>query len=224
MGDTTYCNYPPAAKLKKHIGDSVVNYEEVVALKPDYIFADKLANEGSLKKLRELSESPITLSFTNMLDLDKSIIEIGSQTGKSKQAQAVVQTMHAEESAARNLLSSKQHSQIRYVFLVGAKPLWVAGARSFIKSLLSEINAVNVGPNTDYQSWSLESLIAANPNVIFCSADDKSIILSDPAWQSIPAVEHKNIIVINPDTTERPGPRLADSLLQIAKTLSDSKL
>ena len=40
VGDTTYCDYPPAARRVAKIGDVRVNYERVVALRPDLVVGD----------------------------------------------------------------------------------------------------------------------------------------------------------------------------------------
>src|SRR4051794_2163873 len=54
VGDTVYCDYPAEAKKITKIGDSATNIEKVVALKPDLVVADAIANRAALPKLISL--------------------------------------------------------------------------------------------------------------------------------------------------------------------------
>jgi iron complex transport system substrate-binding protein len=224
VGDTTFCDYPPDAKSKPHVGDSVINYEELVALKPDLIIGDSLANQAGIGKIESMGLPLDCFQFDSLEDIQLSIRAIGIATGTSSQAHTLINSMESKESESKRIVFNSQHPAIRYAFVIGAKPLWVAGKRAFVSSALDMISAVNIAPSTNYQAWSLESLIASKPNVVFCAAGDKSIIMSDPAWMAVPAVQHGNVFIIDPNTAERPGPRLADALFAMSKQLAGAKL
>ena len=53
IGDTTYCDYPPAARTKAKIGDVNANYEKILALRPDLIVASD-ANKTAATRLTSL--------------------------------------------------------------------------------------------------------------------------------------------------------------------------
>ena len=54
VGDTTYCDFPAAARRVAKIGDVRVNYERVVALRPDLVVGDVVAEPGATARLGEL--------------------------------------------------------------------------------------------------------------------------------------------------------------------------
>src|SRR5687768_11842788 len=54
VGVTTWCEYPPEAKRIAKIGDMRVNYEAVVALKPDLILSSQNLAARTNEQLRGL--------------------------------------------------------------------------------------------------------------------------------------------------------------------------
>src|SRR5579872_772992 len=54
VADTTYCDYPPQAKGLPKIGDSNTSTEKVIAMRPDLVVADAVANRRAIEPLERL--------------------------------------------------------------------------------------------------------------------------------------------------------------------------
>jgi iron complex transport system substrate-binding protein len=81
---------------------------------------------------------------------------------------------------------------------------------------------VNVAADlpSQFPSLSQEAAIARRPEVLITSAPEWSKDLAGrPAWRSVPAVKSRRFFSPPPDITERPGPRLADAVLMLARFL-----
>lgn len=218
VADTANCDYPPAAKLKPHIGDMNINIETVVALKPDLVVGDSVWNAADIARLKELrlnifDPHPITIE-----DVETEINQLGAATGAGRQAKIIVTGMQAKVSLARRLAGQNKRRP-RVLCLVGYDPLYVAGPGTFVGEMVSLAGGANVVRTQGFPSYSKETAVASMPDIIFCGAQDAKRIAGDPAWQIAPAVREKHIYTIASDLLDRPGPRLADGLVQVARLI-----
>ena len=93
VGDTVYCDYPPAARAITKVGDVNTNYEKVLALRPDLIVADAVANGRAVARLTQLRQPVLAVSPTSLPAVETSLRLIGARTGTGRQAEAVVAQM-----------------------------------------------------------------------------------------------------------------------------------
>jgi len=70
-----------------------------------------------------------------------------------------------------------------------------------------------------YAQYSPEGVISGRPDAILASADDCRALAQTPAFRAVPAIRRKRFITIDPNLLDRPGPRLADGVLALAKAL-----
>jgi iron complex transport system substrate-binding protein len=75
-----------------------------------------------------------------------------------------------------------------------------------------------------YPQLSQEIVIAKDPEVILLGDDSAGVdtpekILTRPGWSNITAVKNKRIVALNADLVNRPGPRAALGVENIAKAL-----
>ncbi len=105
-------------------------------------------------------------------------------------------------------------------------PLFVAGARSFAGDVLAHAGFENAADgNEAYPRWTVEQLIAKDPDIVFLTAatgmggtDDAALaarVGSMPGWSRLRAVTSKRVLLVRGDAVLRPGPRIADGVLQL---------
>lgn len=94
VGDTVYCDYPPAARGITKIGDVNVNYEKVLSLHPDLIVASD-ANHSAAIRLQQLHQPVLLISPTSYLATEQSLLQIGAATGTQARARHLVAQMEA---------------------------------------------------------------------------------------------------------------------------------
>ena len=84
VGDTTYCDYPTAAKAIAKVGDVNTSYEKVLALHPTLIVADSTANARAVARLTTLHQPVLAVTPTSLLAVETSLRQIGARTGNSE--------------------------------------------------------------------------------------------------------------------------------------------
>jgi iron complex transport system substrate-binding protein len=219
VGDTTYCDYPPAARRVAKIGDVRVNYERVVALRPDLVVGDEVATPSAIIRLSQLRLPVFGVRPDTLDGVEQSIRRLGQVTGAVPQANMLVAHMEATRRMARALAAlDPRHPSV--LIVIGTNPLFMAGRRTFLDSIVSEaggVNAVNLG---GYGALSKELAMAHPPDVILAAPGDQAALRADPALSRLPAVRARRFVyVTDRNLIERPGPRVMDGLLQVARGL-----
>lgn len=220
VGDTAFCDYPPDAAKKPHVGDSTINYEAVVGLKPDLVVADALANEQAVPRLESLQIPVLSISVRSVAEVEQAIVKVGAATGEAKAAKRVVATMKAQEKSAESIALQRSGAPLRTLVVVATDPIYVAGSNTFIGGMIALCGADNLASNVGFQTMSKEAAVAGNPEVVFCDADDAKTIEQDPAWNGVDAVRRHNLFSIDSDLLVRPGPRLTLGMIQVATDLA----
>jgi iron complex transport system substrate-binding protein len=221
VGDTTFCNYPPKAKSIAKVGNLTTNYEMVIGLKPDLVIADGIANRASLPRLRALRVPLFTIRPHNIADIETDIKKIGAVTGTGKQAEHVIMDMERKLAAAAILY--KNHNKKKVIAIVGVNPLYAAGGGTFIDDVIKRAGAVNIASTAKgYASFSKEYLFSLKPDNILANPFDANELLADRQLRLLPAIANHGITGMGGDISMRPGPRLADGVLLLAKSLYGS--
>jgi iron complex transport system substrate-binding protein len=217
-GVTTYCTYPPEAKTKPAVG-GITNpsIETIVSLRPDLIL---LSMEGNVREdFTKLQSLGIPMFVTNprtLVGIHKSILDIGTLTGRIARARSVIQAMTTVEDSVRALASSAPTSGV-YLF-VSLQPIIVVGGSTFLNELLRVAGADNLAadaPST-YPTLSREAIVAQQPDaMLFMSEvlpDPGTLTTLYPEWGHLRAVQRGRVYSVDADIVSRPGPRAAEAL------------
>ncbi len=220
VGDTVYCDYPPAAKAIPKVGDVNTNYEKVLALRPDLIVADAVANGRAVARLTQLHQPVLAVSPTSLPAVEASLRQIGARTGTARQAESVVAGMEGKARLAARSAASDKRPRPRVLIVVQASPLWTAGAGTFMDDLVTRAGGVNVGAAVrGYGTFSKEQVLAHPPDVVLGDTAVQAAFRADPLLSRLPAVRAGRFYALPGDLTSRPGPRLADGLVLVARAL-----
>ena len=220
VGDTVYCDYPPAAKTIAKIGDVNTSYEKVLALQPDLVVADGTANARAVARLLALHLPVLAVSPTSLTAVETSLRQIGARTGTAKQANAIVSQMEHKARLAAKIAEADKRPRPRVLVVIQAGPLWTAGRGSFMDDLITRAGGINIGRAVNgYGPFSKEQALASAPDVILGDASAAAAFRTDPLLRRLPAVTHGRVYSLPADLTSRPGPRLADGLVLVAQAL-----
>jgi len=220
VGDTVYCNYPPAAQKIAKIGDVNTSYEKVLALRPDLIVADAVANSRAVQRLKQLRQPILSLRSTSLAGVERSLTLLGLRTGTGGRAGQVVGEMERKVHLAENLAARDKRPPPHVLIVVQTAPLWTAGAGTFLDDLVAHAGGVNVGHSVPgYGAISREQILTNPPDVILGDATVQTSFDADPILKRLPAVRRGRFYSLPADLTSRPGPRLADGLVLVAKAL-----
>lgn len=221
VGDTQYCNYPPAAASPRitKIGGVQANSERIVALRPDLIVGDAIATPNADARLAQMHLPVLAIRPDTINHVEASLLQIGQRAGVSAQAKASVAHMEAIRRAA-HVLAERDPWHPRVLLVIGTGPLYVAGHGTFMDDVLAEAGGINAAGLTGYGTLSPETVLAHPPDMIVANARDQAALRADPVLRLLPAVRAGHFIPLgNGDTLERPGPRIVQGLLMLARAL-----
>ncbi len=220
VGDTVYCDYPPAARTIAKIGDVNTSYEKVLALRPDLIVADSAANARAAARLTALHLPVLTVSPASLAGVETSLRQIGARTGTAKQASAVVGQMERKARQAAQIAAADHRQRPCVLIVVQINPLWTAGGGTFMDDLVARAGGINLGQAVrGYGPFSKEQVLVRPPDLIIGDASVSGAFRADPLLGHLAAVRSGRVYALPSDLTSRPGPRLADGLLLVARAL-----
>ncbi len=219
VGNTTYCNYPPEAKLKEKVGNLIsLNFEKILSLQPDLIFMTVEGDSrNNFNRLKELGLNIFVSNPRNYDGIKKTLLSIAKIFRKEDKARQIV----ARWDSTINKISLTSHKQkkLKAMFLVSVKPLMLAGKNTFINSFLNICNMENIAQSSpsNYPIFSREKILQENPDVILLAFSTpqkiKARLLKTYAeWKGLKAIRNNKIFVFPPDLFLRPGPRFVNAV------------
>jgi iron complex transport system substrate-binding protein len=229
VGDTTYCDYPPEARLKPHVG-ALLNpsLEKIVALKPDLVLGVAESNRReTADQLERLGIPLYGLTAHSVKDTLISIEDLGQVLGQEARARLLVAGLRRRVGAVKQSVGDLPRPKV--LFVVWYRPLITAGPRSFIADTIRIAGGDSIADDlaADWPRLSLEDALHRDPDIIlFSKSESFSPSLDEfqhlPGWKDFRAVKNHRLYFIS-DTINRPSPRLIDALEEVAHILHPSR-
>ncbi len=229
VGNTTYCDYPAAAKDKPKIGGfSTVEVEKIVDLKPDLILAGNIHLAKVVPQLINLGLPVFVLDPRTLPDILDSITLAGKVMNAQAPARDLVKSMQDRINAVKAKTANLPDAQrVRTLFLIWHDPPMTVGPNTFIYELvlLSGGTSVSKGMANGFPTMGLESIISADPQVVITTGMGLSnnltlqYVNSEVRLKDIPARRDGRVYEVNQDWTNRMGPRVVDGLEAVARLI-----
>ncbi len=192
----------------------------MLALRPDLIVADAVANSRAITRLKQLRQPVLAVRPTSLAGVEDGLRQIGARTGTEVQALKVIAGMERKIFLAGRLAAEDRRPRPHVLIVVQTAPLWTAGAGTFLDDLVTRAGGVNIGRGVPgYGAFSQEQVFANPPDVVLGDASVPAAFRADPVLRRLSAVRQGRFYALPADLTSRPGPRLADGLLLVAKAL-----
>lgn len=212
VGVSAHCDYPAEVQKLSKVSDyRNINYENLMRLQPDLILAWRSGvNAVQLEKLTRLFKHVYVSSPNSFNDIADNLSDLGQLAGTSYQA----------DRQARSFLKQinklqKQRSGHRYraLYLIAAQPLITISEKHWISKTMAICGADNAfKKRTGPLIWlSREALLLEPLDVVVHSMHD------DAALRVL--LPETPAIYIDPDTIQRPTPRLIDGAVRLCKRL-----
>lgn len=171
VGITKFCIHPTEwHKSKKRIGGTKdVKIEEVLALQPDLIIANKEENEqGTLEILSQFA--PVWISDVRSLPDALQMIEaVGELTGRSHLSKSIATEIATSFATLPAVLQGKS-----VLYGIWYKPWMLAGNDTFIGAMLRLLGAkllVPEGSTSRYPEVSIEQMRQLQPDLVLLSSE-----------------------------------------------------
>ena len=223
-GDTDYCDTPPAAKSKPHVGGAQnPSLEAIVALHPDLVLATTSINRiETVEGLAKVGVAVYTTDPQTVRGMLESTARIAGLMGAEAQGAALVAKLQARLDALAARLADVP--PVHALFVVWEDPLITIGQNTFIADALRWAGAESV--ILSQQKWprvSFEEVVRLQPDyIVFASnhagfgVEELGALRSREAWKQLRAVELGHIAVIS-EEINRPSPGLVDAIEQLAR-------
>jgi iron complex transport system substrate-binding protein len=230
VGRSRYCDHPREALALPVVGGFVdPNFETALGLRPTLVVgAQGPGGPQVAERFNALGVSVYFPRTESIPEIESMLRGLGSRTGHSREAEAWVQGMEA--TLARVAASVEGKPRPKTLLLFGFDPVVGAGPQSFPDEMLRRAggdNVVREGPA--YPTLGAEQLAAWDPDVILAlvmgpltgatGATESSFPSNRPMFHRLRAVREGRAKVVLDDALLRPGPRVADGVATLAKTL-----
>jgi iron complex transport system substrate-binding protein len=229
VGVSKHCDFPIAAKLKPKVGDfNSPDMEKVIAAAPDAVLFTEYARSEDLSSLEGAGIPAFVLPAAKVEDILSTIRTLGEMTeraGSADRLAAAIGTKVEEIGARIGEVSEESRPRV-YVEVDGPRTLYAVGPGSFMDDLIRLAGGRNVFAHKSAPYFPVDSgeVVKADPEVILVDYpfQYKVGLTRRPGWDAIDAVRQGkvfdgtdfDIILFN-----RPGPRIVDSLREIAAIL-----
>lgn len=226
VGDTDYCDYPPAAtKIHKVGGATNPSLEEIAALRPDVVLVTKSLNR--IETVQQLERLGIAAYATDPHTVDEirvSVHRLAEILGNPAAGEALdAQLQHQENELHQRLQNT---TPTRVLFVVWTDPLISVGKHTFIADALTRAGAVSVVDSSpDWPQMSLEEMVHLQPDFLVFASNHSETVSRDmealakrPGWDSLEAVKQHRFAVIG-DAINRPAPRLLAAVEDLARQI-----
>ncbi len=221
VGVTTYDDYPPEVVDIAKIGDFITpNLEAIAAAEPDLILATTGVQADVIAQLENLGAIVIAVDPQSLEDVSLAVRMVGAATGATAQADTIAADM---ESAIDEVVAAVSAEEPVPCFLeIAQDPLYTVGEGTLLHDLLVVAGGANVVMEPGYVGYSLEQLLADDPEVYLAtlgSMSDPSALDDRAGYSDLSAVVNDRVFVLDDNLVSRPGPRIVEGLRSIAEAL-----
>ncbi|MGB8541203.1 MAG: helical backbone metal receptor [Candidatus Acidiferrales bacterium] len=225
--DTSFCDMPPAAKLKPHIGSpQTPSLEAIVAMHPDLVLATTSINRPeTVDALLRLGISVYTSDPHTVRGMLESIARMADLIGANEQGAALVAQLQARLDAVHARIA--ELPLVHVLFVVWEDPLITIGQNTFIADALRWAGAESViVADQNWPQVSMEEIVRLQPEYILFTAnhseanDDQDLnrLRTRPGWKALKAIQMGRIVKVDDEIT-KPSPGLVGAIEQIARAL-----
>lgn len=227
VGAVEYSDYPEAARKLPLVGGyGGFNIEAIMALQPDLIIYWPEGNpKREIQRLKQLGLPLFGSNPENFEDIANELEKFALLTGHQQQVQPLVDDFRKQSIDLKNRYQKKR--PVRVFYQVWNHPLLTQNESSFISQVIELCGGRNIFASLPLVSpqVSVEAVLAANPDVIMASSNDKP-----PAWlqewrkyPNLKAVKNNQIVVTYADWLHRPTLRLLDGAKQVCQLLEQAR-
>ena len=223
-GDTNFCDTPPAAKLKPHVGTAQnPSLEAILALRPDVVFASTSINRReTVDALAKLGLAVYTTNPHTVRGTLDSIASLAGLMGAEAPGQALIARLQARLDALRMRVADLPLAHV--LFVVWEDPLITIGQNTFIADALRWAGAESVIlADQNWPQISFEEVVRLQPDyIVFTSnhsGESKAMLAklrSQQAWSGLRAVEMGHVVEIS-DEIARPSAGIVNAIEELAR-------
>lgn len=209
---TRFDAFPKQVKKLPKVGGIIdASPEAILARSPDCVVGTRGILAGLLTRIKAAHATAIEVDYSTLDRVFQSMRTLGRATGHVKQADTLI---HRLKQGLDHIRQKVKHKK-RVVFITSLNPLYVAGPESFIGQLLNISGAKNCVKKGKFPIWSMEEMIAADPDLIILFRDHCGPLPPNIRKWPVRAAKTGRIISTCDEAIVRPGPRLVHAAAKL---------
>jgi len=220
VGVTAQCDYPAEVADLAKIGDfAQPNLEAVAAVEPDLVLVTTGIQAEVIERLEALGAVVLAVDPTSLEGLYASIGLVGQVIDEPAAADELVGSIRLQ---IEDIGERVEGAPATCFLEIAQNPLFTVGAVTLLSDLIEAAGGANVVTEEGYVAYSVEQLIAADPEVYLAtlgSMSDPGDLAGRPGYESLTAVTAGRVYVLDDNLVSRPGPRVAEGVRLIAEAL-----
>ncbi|WP_437675195.1 ABC transporter substrate-binding protein [Sorangium sp. So ce131] len=234
VGRSRHCDHPPEVlRLPSVGGYADPSVEAIVALSPTLVTGARGPAGPALEEtLRAHGIETFFPETESLAQIEEMLAELGRRLGAAPGAEQAIARIRARRRAVERAVQGKP--RVRVALLFDTAPIFVAGPGSFADELLRLAGGENaIARGGAYPSISVEHLLALDPDVLLDGtaaegaaqgASRLAALREAPGWRSLRAVQEGRLRPLRTDVVLRPGPRIGEGLVAVARALHGDAL
>jgi iron complex transport system substrate-binding protein len=192
-----------------------INNEAVVGLEPDLVLAPNTVQNDTVSTLRSANLTIYRFREARSIDDVKAKTRlIGRLTGECEGAQATVEWMDERLAVVDEATADADRPTAIYVFFG-----YTAGEETFISELIERAGATNGAAAAGIRSYkpiNEEVLVSQDPDWLILNTDSPDVP-DGAGYNSTTAVREDQIVVVDTNYLNRPGPRVVYAVEEMVK-------
>ena len=228
---SSFDRYPPQVEKLQRVGALIdPDVERILSLRPDLVAV--YASQADLRAQLERAKVPTYVySHAALADITTTMKVLGERVGHEREAAELARAIDTRIEAIRKRVAGRPRPRTLIVFdreALALRGTYASGGVGFIHDMVAAAGGENVFADVKQQAVqaTTELILTRRPEVILelrgvsVSADTRRREIA--VWQalsSVPAVRDARVYFIDQQLTVIPGPRVAEAVELIARTL-----
>ncbi len=219
-GRTDYCTYPSWIVDVPSIGKlTSPNIEKIIEIDPDLVIGSTHVKREIIEILDKAGITTVGLYEESSLEGSyKVILDMGILLNKSEKAKTIVAAMKKDVENVKETVANLQRPKVYYAVSFGQWGEYTAGGNTFIGKMINDAGGINIAQDVKGWTYSLESLIDADPDIIIVSKyfDSFENFSTTAPYNGLRAVKENHLYEIDNNKLDRQGIRNAEGMVDLA--------
>lgn len=226
VGVSAYSDYPAQAKSLPQVSSAAgFSIERIAALKPDLalVWRDSVRPE-EIERIESFGARVYVASARELEDVPRTLEAIGRLAGVDPALQ--VQSFRARLAGLRARYSGLRRLDV--LLEIWNRPLTTIGGRHYMNEALEICGARNAFADlpgvTPVVPW--ETVYARDPEAVVGAGSAGDRASFEASWRERPtlaAVKNHRLVYVDPDTIQRPSPRIVQGIAQLCEGLDRAR-
>ena len=226
VGRSQFDLYPAAAQAVQDLGSAIPpNVESVLGVRPDLVtlYASN-SNRDAATRLHAAGVPTLTLRIDHISDFRRAVEILGRVVGDTARATVVVDSVSRTLERVRTAMQGKP--RITAFWKAWDSPVIAIGGGSFLSELVDIAGGRNIYGDDPRPAFdvTIEDVVRRDPDVVFAGPESGERMRTAPAWRALRAVREGRVLITDTMLVGRPGVRLGEAAVSLARLLHPGSL